>query len=239
VCKVFIYIFLFLTFGSNFLFTQIGLNTFSDSLKHSLYNYNSLYMRDSTSFTIEYPTPPQFIIDPDNYRPSSNPFIFDNRSSSYYVPRSIRDELNHMMNRPKTADDMVSLWAVPIIAAKLAAQYIIVRQKSKIKKSDILNGAEDIKLIELLWQKWPLTINQINEKISGPDVTQYAHMEKRMQVLVDNKLVKMRKIEKSETRYYPAKTKEELAEIVRTILNEEVLSSEEKVTLLSLMQYLE
>jgi hypothetical protein len=238
-CKVLVNLVLFLTFGFYFLFAQIGLNTFSDSLKYSLYNYNSLRMRDSAFITIEYPTPQPFLIDPRNYTPSSNPFIYDNRSSSYYVPRPIRDELNLIMNRPKTADSMVPIIAIPLIAAQIAAKYIWVQEKSKIKKDNILDGAEGFDLLHLLWQESPLTISKIKQNGEGAEIEEYEVLERRMQMLVDNKLVKMRKSKNSETRYYPAKTRQELAEIVRTILNDDTTTAEESATLLSIIQHLE
>ena len=220
---------------------QVGLFRANDSLSYSLYGFNKTSLRDSVSFSIDYPKPNPFYINPKNYTPSSNPFIFDNRSSSYYVPRAIRDELNLMMNRPKTADSMVPIIAVPLIAAQIAANYIWVQEKSRIKKENILESAGEIDLLRRLWQKNPLTINTIvqDDEKSGRDTERYHEIEKRMQILINNKLVKMKKVEKSEAQYFPAKTKQELAEIVRTMLNNQETTPEEHQTLLSVMQYLE
>ena len=220
-------------------YAQLGLSTINDSLGYSFYNFNRLNLRDSVSFSIKYPKPNPFYIDPKKYTPSSNPFVFDNRSSSYYVPRAIRDELNLMMNRPKTADSMVPIIAIPIIAAQIAANYIYVQEKSRIKKENLLNSAEDIDLLRQLWQKNPLTVSNIYQNGDRQDSEQYEGLEKRMQVLVDNKLVKMKKIENSEPQYFPAKTKQELAEIIRSILNDETTTPEEHQTLLSIIQHLE
>ena len=115
------------------IYCQMGLTLSYDTLRYGLYNYNNLFLENNPMLIIEYPAPDPFYIDPRNYTPSSNPFIFDNRSNSYYVPRQIRDELNLMMNRPKTADSMVPILAVPILAAQIAANYIWVKEKSKIK----------------------------------------------------------------------------------------------------------
>jgi predicted transcriptional regulator len=221
------------------IYCQMGLTLSYDTLRYSLYHYNNLFLENNPMLIIEYPTPDPFYIDPRNYTPSSNPFIFDNRSSSYYVPRQIRDELNLMMNRPKTADSMVPILAVPIIAAQIAANYIWVKEKSKIKSSNLLQAASEMALLEILWQKNPWTISQIHEECNLTQSLPYKDLQKRMQILVDNKLVKMKQIENGESQYFPACTSQELAEIIRNILREETFPSHENETLLSILRSLE
>jgi hypothetical protein len=226
-------------FGFSVLYAQLGLTLPGDTLKYSLYNFNSLHLKAQSMLTIEYLTPEPFIIDPQKYTPSSNPFVFDNRSNSYYVPRQIRDELNLIMNRPKTADSMVPIIAIPLIAAQIAANYIWVQEKSKIRSKNILNAAEEMDLLRLLWQDSPLTISMISNNMESQNAEKYEYLEKRMQVLSDNKLVKIKKVENGESRYYPAKTKQELAEIIRAIINEGNISEEEHEVLLSIIYHLE
>jgi hypothetical protein len=229
--------FAFAAFGP--LYSQMGLTMSYDTLRYSLYNYNAPYLKNNLALIIPYPTPDPFYIDPRSYAPSTNPFVFDNRSNSYYVPRQIRDELNHMMNRPKTADSMVPILAVPMIAAQIAANYIWVREKSKIKSSNLLQSANEMALLQILWQKSPLTITQIQQEKYLSEDLPYKDLQKRMQILVDNKLAKIKHIENSESQYFPACSSQELAEILRAILREETFPSQENETLLAILRSLE
>ena len=62
---------------------------------------------------------------PSNIMPK-NYYKIDYRSSSYYVPRMVKDELSLIMNRPKDKS-FVPILGVAFLAAQLASKYIFVK----------------------------------------------------------------------------------------------------------------
>jgi hypothetical protein len=78
-----------------------------------------------------------------------DPFKLDYRSSSYYIPRIVKDELNLIMNRPKDSAFM-PITGITFIAAQLASKYIFIQVIIKIISENILNTLDDYGILNLL-----------------------------------------------------------------------------------------
>jgi hypothetical protein len=139
-------------------------------------------------------------ISPENIIPS-DPFKTDRRGSSYYVPRMVRDELNLIMNRPKD-HAFVPILPVAFLAVQLASQYLIIQQKTEITYKDIAEAEEAYPILEELWEKNPQTLSELYKKGTLQDNYTMIELQRLMDLLVVNKLVKRKLIENSETQYF-------------------------------------
>jgi predicted transcriptional regulator len=133
----------------------------------------------------------------------TDPFKLDMRGSSYYVPRTVRDELNLIMNRPKDTA-FVPILPVAFLALQLASQYLLVQQKTEITPQDVMNAQEGFPILEELWKKNPQTLSELYKTTALEDNFTMLELQKLIGILVDNKLVKRKLIEESETQYFYA-----------------------------------
>jgi len=151
-----------------------------------------------------------------------DPFKVDMRGTSNYVPRMVRDELNLIMNRPRD-NAFVPILPAAFLALQLASKYLLVQKKTEITFQDIENGKDGVPLLKELWTDNPQTLTELYKK---PDIKEnytMLELQKLVKILIDNKLVKRKLIENSETKYFYALDKikyEQLIEKVRKDVND-------------------
>jgi predicted transcriptional regulator len=158
----------------------------------------------------------------------NNPFQMDIRTSSYYVPRMVRDELNLIMNRPRESA-FVPVLGVAFIAFQLAQKYLFIRSKTTITSFDLLSAKDDLDILETLWEKSPQNIGEIYNKLPGLNPT-LPHLENRLELLQDHKLIRTRKTE-LHTLYFPAISKESFRSKIIEALSDSTLTEKQKKTL--------
>ena len=140
---------------------------------------------------------------------TSNPFGMDTRSSSFYTPRFVRDELNVMMSRPKD-HAFVPVLGVAFIAAQMIGKYLLVERELQIKPDNILKCHKQMPILEELWQNNPQTCNQLYKIEYFNHGYTFRDLENNINVLVDEKLVKVKRLENDELQYFPAIDKPKL-----------------------------
>ena len=222
-----IYIFIF---NISILFSQVGFNTnlfeFSDSTKAqntikwlslkewNKYTHNDLSLKYQNSI---------YNFDKNRYYPSNvmpkDPFKLDYRSSSYYVPRMVKDELNLIMNRPKD-NAFVPVLGVAFIAAQLASKYIFVQDKIKISTENVLNTIDDYEILNALWVKSPQNASQLYEHPGIKKMHALNTLHRRIESLIDNKLIKQKNAEKEEMLFFPALSETEYEQLLERILSD-------------------
>jgi hypothetical protein len=138
----------------------------------------------------------------DNIVPS-DPFKLDMRGSSYYVPRMVRDELNLIMNRPRESA-FVPILPAAFLTLQLASKYLLVQKKTEITVQDVENAKEGYPILKELWKKNPQTLSELYKINHFNNDYTMLELQKIIDLLVDNKLVKRKLMEKSETLYFYA-----------------------------------
>jgi hypothetical protein len=140
-------------------------------------------------------------ISPD-YMPK-NPFEIDLRQTSNYVPREVRDELNLMMNRPKDSA-FLPILPVAFIALQLASQYLIIQSKTAITAENIRNSQAGLPVLKQLWRQNPQTLSELYKCADISPHFTMTELQKILDLLIDNKLVRTRIIENAEMKYFYA-----------------------------------
>jgi predicted transcriptional regulator len=148
-----------------------------------------------------------------NFMPK-NPFALDLRQSSSYIPRQVRDELNLIMNRPRDSA-FLPILPVAFIALQLAGQYLLVQLKTEISAIDIKKSRTALPVLRELWSKSPQTLTELYDVAKIRDNYTMHELEKMVEILVDNKLVKRREIENASTKYFAAIDEKKYQEILR------------------------
>jgi hypothetical protein len=133
----------------------------------------------------------------------TDPFKVDKRGSSYYVPTMVRDELNLIMNRPKDAA-FVPILPAAFLALQLAGQYLLVKEKTEITPEDVRNAEEGRPILVELWKRSPQTLSELYKSPGLRDNYTMLELQRLVDILIENKLVKRKLIEKSETQYFYA-----------------------------------
>lgn len=163
-----------------------------------------------------------------------NPFELDMRGSSYYVPRMIRDELNLIMNRPRETA-FVPVLTAGFIALQLAHQYLLVRNKTQINHENLLEASQGIGIIMALWKDSPQTLTQIYEKEIYEEPVTTIELQRILEILTDNKLIRSKKIPEAEMQYFPAMTKHEMTELIDHSVADSTCSESDRVKLSDIM----
>jgi len=171
-------------------------------------------------------------IDNNRYHPSNvmpkDPFKLDYRSSSYYVPRMVKDELSLIMNRPKD-NAFVPVLGVAFIAAQLAAKYVFVQDKLKISNENILNTIDEFGIMNELWKKSPQTSSELYKISKLRNKFTLKELNYRMNNLIDNKLVKQKNLEDQELQYFPAISKSEYDKLFQQINTDSTIIEKSKI----------
>ena len=138
---------------------------------------------------------------------NDNPFNRDMRSSSLYVPKTVRDELNLIMNRPR---DSAFLPVLPIafLALQMASKYLLIQSKTRIRWEDIKQSEEGLPILEHLWKSSPQTTSQLYQHADLSEQYTMRTLQEMLNILIDNKLVRQKVLENEQTQYFPALNKE-------------------------------
>ena len=132
-----------------------------------------------------------------------NPFGPDTRYGSFYTTRLVRDELNTMMHRPKD-NAFVPVLGVAYIAMQMASKYLLVKKELEIKPENILNCDSQLHIIEALWRHSPQTCKELYQLEKFNQNYTYKELEADINKLVDQNLVKVKRLENDEIQYFPA-----------------------------------
>ena len=141
-----------------------------------------------------------------NYTPDhlhQNPFGPDIRYSSFYTTRLVSDELNTMMHRPKD-NAFVPVLGVAYIAMQMVSKYLLVKSELRIKPENILNCDSQLPIIEALWSDSPQTCKELYQLEHFNQKYTYKELESDINILVDQNLVKVKRLENEEIQYFPA-----------------------------------
>ena len=219
-----------------------GLMQYSDStkVKNSIKwnDLNNWEKFDQTELSLKYYKSDQTFQNnryfPSNVMPK-NYYEIDYRSSSYYVPRMVKDELNLIMNRPKD-NSFVPILGVAFLAAQLASKYVFVQEKLKISKENILNTLDEQNILYALWNKYPQTASQLYENSEINIMTQMKELKLKINKLIDNKLIKQKNLEDKEVQLFPAVFQTEYKQILQQIVADSSLDSSQKEKIEKLMK---
>lgn len=156
-----------------------------------------------------------------------DPFKIDYRSGSYYVPRMVKDELNLIMNRPRD-NSFIPILGVAFIAAQMASKYLFFQDKLKISAENLLSSLNDYEILNSLWGKNPQTVSELyaNPKICVQ--CSRRKLETRIMHLIDNKLLKQKKIQDREMQFFPAISKPEYKELLQQASGDTSISEQGK-----------
>jgi len=184
--------------------------------KDPSYQYFELKVDGDNLDISQYISPNIFFVDP---------FKMDTRGSSYYVPRTVRDELNLIMNRPKDSA-FVPIMPVAYLALQLASQYLFVRQKIEITPQDVQKAQEGYPILQELWKKNPQTLSELYKRAQLKDKYTMLELKKLIDILDDNKIVKRKLIENSETQYFYAIGESQYNQLFEQLKKEEYDSTD-------------
>ena len=142
----------------------------------------------------------------------------DYREHSYYTPRMVSDRMDQIMNRPRS-DSFVPLPTVALIAASLALQHLEIRSKIQIDESAYFSVEESWPILLALWDKAPQTARQLfgHEPINRGRTLMV--LQEELNNLVQNKLIKIKIMEKGEDQYFPAQPRQEVQNLLKDLLN--------------------
>jgi hypothetical protein len=153
----------------------------------------------------------------------SNPLQLDYRISSSYVPIRVRNEITHIMDRPYDSN-FIPAFGMALLAVKLASQFLIIQDKIKIIADNIINSRDAVYILKQLWNKSPQTSTELYDLKDIRDKLTFHELEKKISILIDNKLVKEKRIENNQIQLFPAKSKEELIDLIEKMLSEKEYS---------------
>jgi hypothetical protein len=153
----------------------------------------------------------------------TDPFKIDRRGSSYYVPGTVRDELNLIMNRPRDSA-FIPVLPAAFLALQLAGQYLLVQQKTEITAEDVHNARDGLPVLVELWKQNPQTLSELYKTRHLKDNYTMLELQRLVDLLMDNKLVRRKLIEKSETQYFYAIDKIKYDLLVEQLKTEQPVS---------------
>lgn len=143
----------------------------------------------------------------------ADPFLWDQRESSYYTPRIVEEKMAAVMNRPKPGE-VVPVFAMAMIAAHLAYQQLDIQKKIIITAENYLIEERCWPILLALLEKSPQTSAEIYHSQPVFKNHTMSILEKDLQYLADQKIVKINRPEKAEALYFAAQSK---AEIIRLL----------------------
>jgi len=165
------------------------------------------------------------------------PWQLDMRSSSYYVPRMVRDKLNLIMNRPNETA-FVPVLTVAFIALQMANQYLMVREKTQISSDNLIAAAPGLVILQELWKESPKTISQLYQTDIYQESITIVELHKIMETLLDNKLIRMKTIPEAETKFFPAVTRREIQDLIEHSVSDTSCTNSDRAKLLNMMTWL-
>ena len=167
----------------------------------------------------------------------SNRFLWDYRESSYYTPVWVQDKLARIMNRP-TPGEVFPLFPLALIAAKLAWQQMEIGQKIAIKPEDYLIESKYWPILKALWEKSPQSAEQLYERKEINKDRTLQVLKQDLQFLVDQKLLRHRKIPGQDTQYFAAQSRGKAILLLEKALRSDRFTMQQKKKFLDFKNYL-
>ena len=222
---------LLLTFLPFFIFGQ---SIVQDSLSKTLWNplqyqglrYQQSILSDSLNPEIHLSQPkgtftPKYY-DPKNVIPA-DPLKLDYRHHSYYTPKMVTDFLDHAMNRPRR-DSFVPIPSLAFLAASIALQYVNLEQTLIIEAKDYNLEEQYLDIMTQLWIMSPQTADEIYKRNGMQQSRTFKVLEYQLKKLVDDNLVKIKEIEKSQPQYFAAQTSNQVKTLLKNALDNQLLN---------------
>jgi hypothetical protein len=107
------------------------------------------------------------------------------------------------MDRPRDSA-FLPILPVAFIALQMAGKYLLIRHKTEITIENILNAEEALPVLQMLWITSPQTLTELYEKQPIRDKHTMRDLERLVNILIDNNLVRTRVIENAQTKYFAA-----------------------------------
>ena len=176
-------------------------------------------------------TPLQYY-NPENVMPK-NSWEMDYRSTSYYTPRIVSDKIAKIMHRPPP-DSFVPLPAVALLAVKMASKYLDIKIKIEIKADDYIIDETLEPVLFSLWEKSPQTVAQLYKRKNIQNKRTMDVLMSDIQVLMDKKLVKIRKMQTEADKYFAAQDLATVKKLIQSALETDSLTDYQKQKLSTL-----
>jgi len=177
--------------------------------------------------------PPRYY-NPRNVIPE-NPLMLDYRHHSYYTPKMVQDKLDLIMNRPRS-DSFVPLPSLALLTASVALQYINLKEEIEIKASDYAVNKKYWPVLLALWQESPLTAEDIYKRCYFSDKRSFTILEKELEHLTKQKLVRKKLVEKASDQYFASQSAEQVKFLLKDAAQTEKLSLEQTQLINDLLQ---
>jgi hypothetical protein len=107
------------------------------------------------------------------------------------------------MRRPRDSA-FLPILPVAFLALQLASQHFLISKKTEITMENIKASEPAIPVLDVLWRESPQTLSQLYKDHSINKVFTMNRLQEMLYLLIDNKLVRTRKIENAETKYFYA-----------------------------------
>jgi hypothetical protein len=166
-----------------------------------------------------------------------NRLFWDYRENSYYTPWYVQDKLARIMNRP-TPGEVLPIWPVAMIAAKLALQRMEILKKVEIKPEDYLIPRSYWPILKALWQKAPQSAFDLYRIKEIQKERTLEVLKNDLQYLVDHKLIKPKQIPNAPTVYFPAQSRGKAIELLDSAIRNDRYSLKQKKQWMDLKQYI-
>lgn len=231
-----------------FPFTIYSQSAKQDSLTRVLWNplqypglrYQTSILGDPQNPEIHLSQPQNKIVpkyyDPKNVIPA-DPLKLDYRHHSYYTPKMVTDFLDHAMNRPRR-DSFVPIPSLAFLAASIALQYVNLEQSLILEANDYLNREEYWDILTNLWKRSPLTAEEIYKQEGISQSRTFKVLEHQLTELVNDNLVKIKEIEKSQPQYFAAQTANQVKILLKNASDNQLLNYQTRSKLNQLIEIL-
>ncbi len=167
-----------------------------------------------------------------------NLLFLDSRGSSYYVPRQVSNRIAHIMNRP-TANEVVPLFAVAALAAKLALQHVTIENIIRIDARDYILDEKYFPIMLAAWEHSPQKAPDLYKLRSINTNRSYEMLVEDLNYLVDRKLLKIKVQEKGPAFYYVAQTKQEAKQSISEAIANNSFTERQRQKLEKLLELLD
>ncbi len=157
----------------------------------------------------------------DQYSPSlqmpENPLLIDYRSSSYYTPREVADKMAKVMNRPPPGS-LIPVFPLAAMAATLARQYVLVREKSQISGEQYGVDKASQHVLLSLWNKAPQTADQLYKHDRINKMLTRVLLQETLNDFLEKRLIKRKERTNAPTFYYPGQPLDKALEQIAAYL---------------------
>ncbi len=176
------------------------------------------------------------IIDLHEYMPP-NRLFWDYRESSYYTPWYVKEKIARIMDRPMPGE-LLPVFPIALIAAKLALQRLKIDKLIAIKPEDYLLPKKYWPILKAIWKKHPRSafqLYQIKEIQRGRTLET---LKNDLRFLVDRKLLKPKTFPEQPTVYYPGQSRGKAILLIEKALQDSRYSLKQKKQWIDFRNYL-